>query len=101
MVHKLVVYKFVTSVFPFLLKLDIDLLAVEKVADGEVEQHEVEGIAERGPLVGCDDGMDSIIDHLGDTDVTQEDGEELARHIESEGVDTENVEEGIPLNIEH
>ena len=46
MVHKLVVYKFVTSVFPFLLKLDIDLLAVEEVADGEVEQHEVEGIAE-------------------------------------------------------
>lgn len=101
MVHKLVVYKFVTSVFPFLLKLDVDLLAVEDVADGEVEQHEVESIAERGPLVGCDDGMDGIIDHLGDADVAQKDGEEFARHIESEGVGTENVEEGIPLNIEH
>ena len=97
MVHKIVVYKLCTFVFclSFLLKLDIDLLAVEHVADGEVEQHEVEGIAERGPLVGCDDGMDSIIDHLGDTDVTQEDGEEFARDIEGKGVDTEDVEESL------
>ena len=97
MVHKNVVYKLCTFAFclSFLLKLDIDFLAIEDVADGEVEEDEVEGVAERGPLVGCDDGMDGIIDHLGDTDVTQEDGEEFARDIEGKGVDTEDVEESL------
>ena len=37
--------------------------------------------------------MDAVIDQLGDTDIAQDDGKELARHIKGEGVDTEDMEE--------
>ena len=49
--------------------------------------------------------MNPTIDGLGDADVAQENGEELAGNIESESVDTKNVEESGPigflLNINH
>ena len=40
--------------------------------------------------------MDAIINCLRESDVTQEDGQELARHVEGESIDTEDVEERGP-----
>ena len=78
------------------LQFDIDLLAIEDVADGEVQEHEVEGVGERGPLQGGDDGVDAVVDPLGDAPIAQEDGQQLTGDIEREGVDTEDVEERSP-----
>ena len=48
--------------------------------------------------------MDTVIDHLGETDVAQDDGKEFARHVKREGVDTKHVEErrppGFLLNVD-
>ena len=40
--------------------------------------------------------MDDIIYYLRESDVTQEDGQELARHVEGESINTEDVEERGP-----
>ena len=84
------------QISPKQLQFDIDFLAIEHVADGEVDEHEVEGVGEGGPLQGGDDGVDAIVDPLGDAPIAQEDGQQLTGDIEGEGVDTEDVEERSP-----
>jgi len=86
-------------------KFDVDFLAVEDVSEGKIEGKEIDGVSERSPLQRRDKRMNPTIDGLGDADVAQENGEELAGNIESESVDTKNVEESGPigflLNINH
>ena len=43
--------------------------------------------------------MNPTIDDLGDADVAQENGEELAGNIESESVDTKHMEESGPIGF--
>ena len=43
--------------------------------------------------------MNPTIDGLGDADVTQKNGEKLARHIESKGVDAKHMEESGPARL--
>ena len=75
------------------LEFDVDLLAVEDVADEEIEGDEIEGVSEGSPLERRNDGMYGVVDHLRDAEVAQKNGEKLARHIESKGVDAKHMEE--------
>ena len=52
-----------------LSEFDVDLLAVEDVTDGEVEEDEIDGIGQRSPFVGRDDSMDAVIDPSGNAEV--------------------------------
>ena len=52
-----------------LSEFDVDLLAVEDVADGEVEEDEIEGVGQGGPFVGRDDSMEAVIDPSGDAEM--------------------------------
>ena len=86
------------------LEFNVDLLAVEDVADEEIEGDEIEGVSEGSPLERRNDGVDGVVDHLRDAEVAQKNGEKFARNVESEGVDAEHVEESGPtgflLNID-
>ena len=81
------------------LEFNVDLLAVEDVADEEIEGDEIEGISEGSPLERRDNGVDPTIDGLRNADVAQKNGEELAGDIKGEGVHSKNVEEGGPTRF--
>ena len=81
------------------LEFNVDLLAVEDVADEEIEGDEIEGVSEGSPLERRNDGVDGVVDHLRDAEVAQKNGEELAGNVESEGVDAKHVEESGPIGF--
>ena len=84
----------------FCLQLDVDVAAVEDVADEPADEDVEEGEGERLQLGHCEEPACEGDDGGVDTDVAEGDGEESAEHEEGERVDTEDEEELFQWRVE-
>ena len=57
------------------LEFNVDFLAVENVANKEIEGDEIESVSEGSPLERRNDGVDPSIDSFRNTNIAQKDGQ--------------------------